>query len=164
LEESTLPTGVRIKTEFASGTLIILSHREAGLYGLTEYEKYKQGIIDISISKKRNTDIITAAATVIHELEHARGGEEPDARRKDIMFYIQLAQQGKGEMFQEYRLNGTVIQQGNSWVLNEAKLLENYGPPPKGGPKGGWNMQPPPWAFGNYTLMGPPLPTIPYDY
>jgi hypothetical protein len=101
--------------------------RTYSLYAVTQYAAYKKGVCDITISSKM--DALTAAATLVHEVEHARGnltgkgGSETDARIKDLQFYIELGKEGIKRLPKEYFDKGIVKEnKDGTFTFDKEKL------------------------------------------
>ncbi len=89
------------------------------IYGVTIDKK------TVYISKELNKNIITFAATLVHEVEHTKGIEEFGARKVEILFYSQLEEAGfQNAMYKGYIDDGVVTRKDNKWILNEKKLKD----------------------------------------
>jgi hypothetical protein len=101
------------------------------LYGNTQWGAYKVGVADITISSKM--DALTAAASLVHEVYHARkyiteghGGTEAEARIHDLQFYCDLGKEGIKALPKEYKGfldDGTIKEnRDGTFTLNVRKL------------------------------------------
>jgi hypothetical protein len=99
-------------------------------YGTTSPKgKYGKGAVDITLVD--DMDDLTAAATFVHEMEHAQwwwtgeGGYEVHARLADIEFYVELG--ALDRLPSEYFDREIVTRNQDTTVsLDRAKLVEQY--------------------------------------
>lgn len=99
-------------------------------YGTTEGPgTYLVGVIDVTIAADLNGDPLTAAATFVHEMEHARGwvtgegGYETDARIQDMRFYVE--HDALGALPREYFDKGIVYRTEAGYQIDEEALREH---------------------------------------
>jgi hypothetical protein len=95
------------------------------LYGYTACPDLN-GVIDIAISGDIIKDDFTAAATFVHEIEHARGwltgigGSEVDARNADMRFYVEA--NALALLPQEYFEKGIIFSKDGRLEVDYARL------------------------------------------
>jgi hypothetical protein len=92
-------------------------------YGVTfPTGKYKANVCDVCIASDNLCDPIDAAATIVHELEHAKekitgaGITEGHARVAEMTFYLQLGEVGMAKLMHYYGKN----------IVNVNAVLEDF--------------------------------------
>jgi len=100
-------------------------------FGVTfQTGKYKGNVCDVCIASDNLNDPIDAAATLVHELEHARekitGAEitEGDARVAEMTFYLQSGELGLAKLMKYYGDN--LRNYINSYVVNVKAVLTAF--------------------------------------
>ena len=98
----------------------------ASNYGMTTYSKDNKSS-NVYISNL-NTNSIDAAGTFVHEMTHAQGGNESEAREAELNYYIEISNsRGQNLIYQPYIDSGVVSKNSqNKYQYNGRASLSKF--------------------------------------